>query len=373
MVHQHFTSIDHLTARENLALAVGRLDQNFEWGSGLLEGLAPATRVQDLSVSVRQRFEVAKALAAGASVLLLDEPSAAMAPSEIDGLLRLVRGFAQRGGAVALITHKLPEVFAVADRVTVLRKGRVTLQRLVGEQTQAELAAAMIGESGPGATDLEHERAGAGPRRTVAWLGSVSIQAGDLIGIAAVEGQGHRALLDRLAQAPGTAFVPEDRTTEGLIPEMTLTENLVLGRDRDPRWRKGFWLRWEAAKAHAGAVIQEYQVTAQGPDSMAGGLSGGNQQRVMVARALESRPDVLVVENPFRGLDLRATSEIRERLRNAARRGIAVLVYSTDLDEVLGLGERILVVRNHAVREAPRGADRQAVGRLMLGLDKEST
>jgi simple sugar transport system ATP-binding protein len=150
---------------------------------------------------------------------------------------------------------------------------------------------------------------------------------------------------------------------------MSLTENLVLGRDRDPVWRSGPWLRWNAAHHHAENVILDYQVRAPGPAVAASTLSGGNQQKLLLARVLESRPDILVVENPVRGLDIRATEEIHARLREAARQGVAVVMYSSDLDEVLELSERVLVVRSGRIREAPDRSDRHAVGRLMLGLD----
>ena len=218
-------------------------------------------------------------------------------------------------------------------------------------------------------------------------IGEITLNRGELVGIAAIEGHGQRTLLARIARLPAgaippdarvstevsgsglVAFVPEDRTTEGLIPEMSLSENLVLGRDHDPAWRKGPWLRWEAARTHAANVVRDYQVKAPDIEAAAGTLSGGNQQRLVLARALESRPDVLVVENPARGLDIRATEEIHARLREATRQGVLVLLYSTDLDEVLELSDRVLVMRDGQVREVPAGADRHAVGRLMLGLD----
>jgi simple sugar transport system ATP-binding protein len=143
----------------------------------------------------------------------------------------------------------------------------------------------------------------------------------------------------------------------------------VLGRDRDPVWRKGLRLQWKAVRASAANVIRDYQVRARDTEAAAATLSGGNQQKLVLARALESRPDVLVLENPTRGLDIRATKEIHARLRDAAWKGVLVLMYSPDLDEVLELSERVLVMRDGQVREAPDHADRQAVGRLMLGLD----
>lgn len=385
MVHQHFTSIGGLTVQENLELALGHRMRagEIDWSAGLLAGLTPRARAEELGVGQRQRLEIAKALASGAEILLLDEPSAVLAPSEVDELLLVIGEFARKGGAVAFVTHKLPEVFAAADRVTVLRNGAVTLSGMVKEQSERTLAEAMIGE--PIAKGSKPRRENASPELLVR-IGEIALNRGELVGMAAIEGQGQRALLSRIAGLPegaipedsrmtarisvaGTvAFVPEDRTTEGLIPEMSIAENLVLGRDGDRVWRRGPWLRWDAARNHAANVIRDYQVRAADEEVAASALSGGNQQKLLLARALESRPDVLVVENPVRGLDIRATQEVHARLRDAADRGVLVLVYSADLDEVLELSDRVLVVRGGQVREAPGDAERQAIGRLLLGL-----
>jgi ABC-type uncharacterized transport system ATPase subunit len=383
MVHQHFTSIGTFTVAENLALAVGR--SGGRPAGRLLEGVDPHASVENLSVGLRQRLEIVKALSAGARVLLLDEPSAALAPSEVAELLALVRQFARDGGAVALVTHKLPEVFTAADRVTVLRHGQVTLTAPVAEQDRDSLALAMIGAAegrqvgksedfAPTASDLPTFRPA-----DVFRLGDIVLHAGELVGVAAVEGNGQRELLRELAGVEGPAplaaiaegpiaFVPEDRSTEGLIPEMSLAENLVLGLDRDPRWARGPRLDWSAIRSYATRLIESYDIRASGPDDPAGALSGGNQQKLVLARVLESRPRILVAENPTRGLDFRATGYVHERLRQAARAGVCVIVYSSDLDEVLELGERIVVVHQRQVSEVPRGADRQAVGDLMLGI-----
>jgi simple sugar transport system ATP-binding protein len=391
LVHQHFTSIAALTVEENLRLAVGR-----GGGAGaappalpqrLREGLDPGALVEDLPVALRQRLEIVKALASGAGILLLDEPTALLAPSEVEELLALVGAFAGEGGAVALITHKLPEVFDAADRVTVLRHGVVRLTGAVRDETEASLAEAMIGEpvrrppgppaAGPAAPPERHSDAPERPIRVR--VGSLTVHAGELVGIAAVEGNGQRELLRAIAGLPGSgrpdvevrgavAFVPEDRTTEGLIPALSLTENIVLGSDRDPRWARGQRLDWTAARRHTEELIRAFGVRAPGPGAPAATLSGGNQQKVLLARAIERRPGVLVAENPTRGLDIRATGEVHERLRAAVRDGAAVIVYSTDLDEVLELAERVLVVHRGRVTEAPAGADRRAVGGMMLGV-----
>jgi len=391
MVHQHFTSIGALTVAENIGLArgprggkTGRREDGMagEVLSGLMEGLDPDAKVDGLSVALRQRLEIVKALGTGASILLLDEPSAVLAPSEVEELLALMRGFAEAGGSVALITHKLPEVFAAADRVTVLRHGVVTLTGSVAGQTEASLAEAMIGkgtgrrEDGKTAS-REDGKAGGWDGSPVVRIGSIDIRAGELVGIAAVEGNGQRELLRAiagLASMPGVsasapvAFIPEDRTTEGLIPELSIAENVVLGSSEDPRWARGVWLDWRAARAYAEELIRSFGIVATGPDTPAATLSGGNQQKVVLARALSRRPRVLVAENPTRGLDIRATGEVHERLREAARAGMAVIVYSTDLDEVLELAERVLVIHQARVSEAPPGAGRRLVGDMMLGV-----
>jgi simple sugar transport system ATP-binding protein len=209
-------------------------------------------------------------------------------------------------------------------------------------------------------------------------IGEIELRPGDLVGIAAVEGNGHRELLRAIAglgQVPGVrvtgtvALVPEDRTAEGLIGELSIAENLVLGLGADPRWARGARLDWNAARRRTAELIEAFDIVAPGPDARAGTLSGGNQQKLLLARALERQPSVLVMENPTRGLDVRTTEEMHRRLRGAALAGVTVLVHSTDLDEVLALADRVLVVHRRKVREAARGADRQVVGEMMLGVE----
>ncbi|HSE53617.1 MAG TPA: ATP-binding cassette domain-containing protein, partial [Gemmatimonadales bacterium] len=251
MVHQHFTSIPGLTVGENLSLAAGRLDGWTARGVGtrLMEGLPLYALVSSLSVAQRQRLEILKALATGARILLLDEPTALLTPAEVDELQGLIRAFAASGGAVALITHKLREVLGASDRVTVLRRGVVTLRGATEDQTEQSLARAMIGVEGVASSEEEiakrEERRGGEP-----WvgIGEIELRGGELVGVAAVEGNGHRELLravSGLEEFPGVrvtgavALVPEDRTAEGLIGELSLAENLVLGLGTDPRWARG--------------------------------------------------------------------------------------------------------------------------------------
>jgi simple sugar transport system ATP-binding protein len=401
MVHQHFTSIPSLTVAENIALAAGwdvgpralaRRVEQLGAGTGL--PLDPAALVDDLSVSLKQRLEIVKALAADARILLLDEPTAVLAPAEVDELLRMIRAFATRGNSVVLITHKLDEALAAADRVTVLRRGTVTRRAAARHESPASLAAAMIGEEGsppvaepaapPNAngdrlirvTSLVVARPGGGvPALSDA---SLEVRAGEIVGVAGVEGNGQRELLRAIAglvqPAGGTlevtspvAFIPEDRTTEGLVGEMSLTENLVLGAGDDAPWISGRRIRWGAARARMESLIGAFGIRAPTADVEARTLSGGNQQKVIVARALERAPRVIVAENPTRGLDIRAAREVHDRLRGAAREGAAVMFSSGDLDEVLELATRIVVVAKGRLYAVPPGAGRQAIGAAMLG------
>ena len=408
LVHQHFTSIPALTVAENIALFAGwrvRPRELTARVSALADRLNlpldPEARAGTLPVALLQRLEIVKALAADARVLLLDEPTGVLAPSEVDELLVRVRAFAEAGGAVVLITHKLDEALRGADRVTVLRRGAVVLEQEAGNREQGtenrirELTRAMIGEATildePAPTHFVVEDA---PRRVhvlglevarESGLGmavkqaSLGMRAGEIVAMAGIEGSGQRELLRAIAGvlpvfrgtrevAQPLAFIPEDRTTEGLIPELSLTENVVLGLGRSARWVTRGRLDWKAARRRTGEMITEFGVRAAGPDVAAATLSGGNQQKLIIARALERKPEVIIAENPTRGLDVLATREVHERLREAAARGVAVLLYSNDLDEVMTLGQRIVVMVRGTLREAAPGATRAEIGAIMLSV-----
>ncbi|MEK6687029.1 MAG: ABC transporter ATP-binding protein [Gemmatimonadota bacterium] len=422
MVHQHFTSVPALTVAENVALGaghgIGRGLSAPATGTVLARlwtGLDPAAKVETLPVGLRQRLEIVKALAADARILLLDEPTAVLTPPEVDDLLDTIRRFAADGGSVVLISHKLDEVFRVADRVTVLRHGRVTLTAPLPEVTSDQVAEAMLGrvpeaaasdqmaeampDRAPEATFADRlpgarpsppsgevvrveagglHVAGLQGRGTGLEGADLLVHAGEILGLAAVEGNGHRELLHAVAglarPLSGTlrvdgpvALVPEDRTTEGLIPELSLAENVTLGLGAEAPWVRRGWIDWPAARVRTRQLLIEFDVRAPGPTAQALVLSGGNQQRLVMARALEGRPKVLVAEGPTRGLDIAATAAVHGHIRRAARDGVAVLLYSADLDEVLALAHRVVVVaRGRLVPVAP-GMSREAIGRLMLG------
>ena len=399
MVHQHPTSVPSLPVWENVALAAGwsvRPDQCRRMLLRLSESaglpLDPDAYAGRLPIALKQRLEIVKALAGQARLLLLDEPTAVLAPSEAEELLDAVRRYVAAGNAVVLITHKLPEALALSDRVTVLRHGAVTLSGRTGEQTADALAVAMLGAPAgapaardapaPGATlvradalDIAREgRYGLAVRNA-----AFSVRAGEVVGVAAVEGGGQRELLRAVAgllpafrgvlevRGP-VAFIPEDRTTEGLIPEMSLTENVVLGLGEKGPGVSGRWsLSWREARAGTSLLLQRAGVVAAGPSAAAATLSGGNQQKLVVARALALGPAVLVAENPTRGLDIGAAAAVHSRIRAVAGAGAGVLAYSSDLDEVMERSDRILVVTAGTVRAAPAGASRELVGRMMVG------
>lgn len=398
MVHQHFTSIPRLTVLENVALTAGwpwrtreardRI-RNLADRTGL--HLDPEALVEELSAGLKQRLEVLKALAGDARVLLLDEPSSVLSPVEASVLLELVASFRASGVSTVLITHKLTEALEIADRVTVLRRGAVVHSGHAKDESAESLARHMLGEapsrSRPRvaaergvARVIAHELSlpRLGPSGTGLATATFSAYAGEVVGIAAVEGNGQRELLRAIAgvahpvagslrvTAP-VAFIPEDRTGEALIPGFSLCETLVLSQRRSARWVRGPWVDWKRAGQRTVELIRSYAIQAPGPEAAVQSLSGGNQQRLLIAAALERQPAVLVAENPTRGLDLRATAEVLERFREAARHGVCVIVHLADLDELLELADRVLVVANGVATELEGTATRAEIGRRMLG------
>ena len=396
MVQQHFSLVPAMTVAENIALgSSGRYDPAAARAhvarlveSTALPALDPDARVRDLAIGAQQRVEILKALSRDARILVLDEPTAVLAPAETSALLRWVRAFAAGGRAVVLITHKLADALGTADDVTVLRHGAVTLAAPASGLDADALARAMIGDA---AADIPPARTPATarvpgpvvaravgvhlPRRGQAGSEDVSLElhAGEIVGVAAVEGSGERELLGALAgrvrATSGAvtlperiAFVPQDRHADAVVDAMSLAENVAL---RGAGARRGR-LDWRSIATATRDLMQRFDVRAPGPGTPARALSGGNQQRLVLARELSDDPALVVADQPTRGLDIRATAEVHARLRAARDAGQAVLVYSTDLDEVLALADRVIVVAGGRVREVPR--DRDAIGRAMLGV-----
>lgn len=392
MVHQHFSHVPALTVAENVALGGrGRFDsaaaarhvESVARAAGL--ALDPLARVRDLSVGAQQRLEIVRALAHDARVLILDEPTAVLSPGESAELLRWLRSFADGGGTVALVTHKVVEALAVADDVTVLRSGHCVVAAAAASFTSTSLARAMFPDAiadqpkvrqpssiGQVVARASHLVIEPPDGRSGIHDASFEVLAGQVVGIAAVEGAGHESLLRALAgleepsagslQTPeNVSFIPADRQRDGLILEFRLDENLALkysGRARG-------LMRWPAIRKRTRTVIQQFDVRTDSEASPARTLSGGNQQRFILGRELESHPPLVVAENPTRGLDLMATAAVHSRLLGAADDGAAVVLYSGDLDEVLALADRVLVVHDGTVRELPRVRD--LIARGMVG------
>ena len=397
MVHQQLSLVPTLSAVENLALgrtgafrpaAVrAELDELMQ-SSGLRVDAGALAR--DMSIVEQQRLEILKALGLGARALILDEPTGGLAPAEIDDLLRWIRAFADGGGTEILVTHKLREAVAVADDVTVLRRGRVVhTERITRDgasaRTVEDLARAIFADA-PESAPRVAATADVAPvvaalddvsvtdGRGVLRLRSVSLRVrrGDLLGVAAVEGAGHRDLLavvaglirptrGRADLPPAIAIIPADRARDALIPDFTLVENVAL---RGAGGRGGV-MPWRALEERTAALVDRFSIVAPSPLAKARTLSGGNQQRLVIARELSDAVDLVVADDATRGLDHRATRFVHDQLRDAAARGAAVIVYSSDLDELLALATRVVVVFHGSVREVP--PDRDAVGRAMLG------
>ncbi len=406
MVHQHFTSVPALTVAENVALTAGwrvvpaeMRERTRALSERMGLPLDPDQRAGRLSVSLKQRLEVVKALASDARILLLDEPTAVLAPPEAEELLQMIRAFTARGGAAVLITHKLDEALRASDRITVLRQGSVVLTSATRDQRVDTLTHAMIGEGAAAVSEPEQRSASVAARETIRCdalelsresgygiairHATLSVRAGEVVGVAAIEGNGQRELLravagrivplrGKLHVAQPVGFIPEDRTSEGLISSFSLTENVVLGLGEDAPWIRNGRVDWREAERTTADLLRELEVVSNGPRTLAGALSGGNQQKLVVARELFRSPAVVVAENPTRGLDIRAARDVHARLRSAAAAGASVLFHSADLDEVLELADRIIVVTRGVIREAPRNASRSEIGTMMLHPGQEA-
>lgn len=399
MVHQHFLLVPAMTVAENVSLGDRGLFRRFDARlaaervrkigaeTGLV--LNPASRVADLPVGAQQRLEIVKALARDVRILILDEPTAVLSPAESQELYAWLRSFVARGHTVVLITHKVREALALADDVTVLRRGRTVLTGAPGALGESAVIDAMVGSAAAfdaqeaaasraakaGTAVASLDRVSVADERGVPRLRDVTmeVRAGEIVGVAGVEGSGQRELLrvlaGRITPAGGIVriparigFVPEDRLRDALVPAMTLVENFAL---KDAGESRGT-MPWTAYESRARSAIAAHDVRASGADSPAGALSGGNQQKFVLGRELEGAPALLVVENPTRGLDIRAAAHVLGELRSARAAGVAVVAYSSDLDEVLSIADRMLVCFDGRI--TPTDADATTVARALVGL-----
>lgn len=418
VVHQHFMLVPTASAAENLALARGRLgwlsrralgDELMALADELGLGITDVHRpVEELSVGEQQRIEILKALDPPPDLLVLDEPTAVLTPEESRSLMDLLRRLAERGSAIVLITHKLKEALAIADRVVVLRHGGEVMRGDAAEQDEISLAAAMVGmvESVPaprrssaetvsGSAALVVDGLGLSDRRGRPILADISLEvaAGEVVAIAGAWGNGQEELFASLiglapgrmsggvrlggtpigspaaARHAGLAIVPADRRKEGLVAGLSLEENLLLGIDELGGATHGWQVDFPGLRATAVDRLSEFDVRPSDPGADAGTLSGGNQQRMILARELgRSRLRAIVAANPTRGLDFEAARQVHERLRAAAASGVAVLVFSADLDEVEALAGRVAVLYGGRLRFSS-AVERGEIGRLLAGLE----
>jgi simple sugar transport system ATP-binding protein len=422
MVHQHFMLVDTLSALDNVMLGAEpgwRLQAARAQVRTRLDALMQETGlhveldalVQDLPVGDRQRLEILKTLYRGARILILDEPTAVLTPQETDALFDTLRGLRQRGTTVLLITHKLKEIMALCDSVTVMRAGQVVLDCDIASTSLDGLAEAMVGRrvnlgrdgkaAKPGAVLLQAQGLSWTDSLGVPRLRDValSLRAGEIVGVAGVSGNGQSELLDVLSglQAPHQgslvvgsarfgphdwldtrtarqlriAHVPEDRHRRGLVLPFDAWESAVLGYQSRPRYSRAGWMRQGHMREDCAAMMERFDVRPRNPALRSSKFSGGNQQKLVLAREASLEPQVLLVGQPTRGVDIGAIEFIHGRLRAMRDAGGAVLVVSSELDEILALSDRVVVMNAGRIAgELPiEACSEAALGRLMGGAD----
>ncbi|HHH8296819.1 TPA: ABC transporter ATP-binding protein [Streptococcus pneumoniae] len=425
MVHQHFMLVEAFTVAENIILG-SELTKN-----GVLDiagaskeikalseryGLAvdPSAKVADISVGAQQRVEILKTLYRGADILIFDEPTAVLTPSEIDELMAIMKNLVKEGKSIILITHKLDEIRAVSDRVTVIRRGKSIETVEIAGATNADLAEMMVGRS----VSFKTEKQASKPKEVVLSIKdlvvnenrgvpavknlSLDVRAGEIVGIAGIDGNGQSELIQAITglrkvesgsiELKGDSIVglhprqitelsvghvPEDRHRDGLILEMMISENIALQTYyKEPHSKNGI-LNYSNITSYAKKLMEEFDVRAASELVPAAALSGGNQQKAIIAREIDRDPDLLIVSQPTRGLDVGAIEYIHKRLIGERDNGKAVLVVSFELDEILNVSDRIAVIHDGKIQGivSPETTNKQELGVLMAGgnLGKEKS
>lgn len=425
MVHQHFMLVEAFTVAENIILG-SELTKN-----GVLDiagaskeikalseryGLAvdPSAKVADISVGAQQRVEILKTLYRGADILIFDEPTAVLTPSEIDELMAIMKNLVKEGKSIILITHKLDEIRAVSDRVTVIRRGKSIETVEIAGATNADLAEMMVGRS----VSFKTEKQASKPKEVVLSIKdlvvnenrgvpavknlSLDVRAGEIVGIAGIDGNGQSELIQAITglrkvesgsiELKGDSIVglhprqitelsvghvPEDRHRDGLILEMMISENIALQTYyKEPHSKNGI-LNYSNITSYAKKLMEEFDVRAASELVPAAALSGGNQQKAIIAREIDRDPDLLIVSQPTRGLDVCAIEYIHKRLIEERDNGKAVLVVSFELDEILNVSDRIAVIHDGKIQGivSPETTNKQELGVLMAGgnLGKEKS
>jgi general nucleoside transport system ATP-binding protein len=418
MVHQHFMLVPPLTVAENVVLGLPSKREPFldlkvvekeilETAKHYGFSINPKTAIWQLPVGTQQRVEILKALYRKAELLILDEPTAVLTPGEVDELFEVLQKLTKEGLSIIFITHKLEEVIDVCDRVTVLRGGRLVDTVNKSDTNTKELAKLMVGrevflniqkpEIKAGEVVLTLDKITAQDSRDLLALKEVSleIRRNEILGVAGVDGNGQTELADVIAgmrtstagkmevlgkdatnKTPleimdmGVAYIPPDRQHTGLLLEFSLSENLI-GKSyyRQPISKRGIFQQSEV-RAFAEKTIRDYDVRTPGPELKAKMLSGGNQQKMVLARELSSQPDLLIASQPTRGLDVGATEYVRNRMVEVRNRGAAILLISTELEEILSLSDRIAVMYEGEVMGIipAKDADIHQIGEMMVGV-----
>jgi general nucleoside transport system ATP-binding protein len=417
MVHQQFMLVDTMTVLENILLGaegsaflasaekrarvvLARLAADYELA------VDPDAMVGALSVGEQQRVEILKTLYRGAEILVLDEPTAVLTPPEVAHLFRILRRLESEGKTVIVITHKLKEIMAVTDRVSVMRRGEIVATLDTATTTVGELAEAMVGRrvlldvvkgpSVPGAVELSVKGLSLRDRRGVTLLDDVSfdVRAGEIVGIAGVAGNGQSELMECIAgirratsgairlgatsldgldpaeiRGLGLAHIPEDRVRTGLVLDFSAAENLVLGYQDDPLWGEGLFLDVGTVRAVAEETFAAFDIRPDDPGLRTALFSGGNQQKIVVAREIARDPRVLLVGQPTRGVDIGAIEAIHRRLIDLRDRGHAILLVSAELDEIRSLSDRVLCMcQGRITGECRSDTDEGTIGLMMAGL-----
>ena len=418
MVHQHFMLVDSFTVLENVMMGAesgALLAESISAARAELERLEteyglivdPDALAGDLPVGELQRVEILKALYRGAKILILDEPTGVLTPQETDQLFRILDSLKAQGVTIVLITHKLREIMAVTDNVSVMRHGEMVAHSVTAETSKEQLAEQMVGRKMR--TDLEKKDAAPGPAAmivenltvrdaySVAKVDDVSLEvrAGEIVGIAGVSGNGQSELLDALSgitplttgriivegrevtpQSPcdpsdmrrlHLAHVPEDRQRLGMVTDFSAYETSILGYEDDPALQKSIFLDIDAIRKHCAALMERFDVRPRDPEIKSANLSGGNQQKLVLAREIDRDPKVLLVGQPTRGVDIGAIEFIHRQLVDLRDQGCAVLLVSVELEEVMTLADRILVMFEGRIVAEVAGdqADERTLGLMM--------
>lgn len=415
MIHQHFTLIGPHTVTENILLGMDEprfLLRLHDYDRSMMElgerfglQITPTAKIWQLSVGEQQRVEILKMLYRGVRVLIMDEPTAVLAPQEVEELFKTLRAMVGEGKSIVFISHKLQEVMAIADRITVLRQGKVTAPGILPSATTREdLARLMVGRPVLFAVDRQPARTGkvvlelegvcAANDRGLPALREISLQvrSGEIVGVAGVAGNGQREMAevitglrrctagsirvhgDEVANRPalrtiriGVSHIPEDRTHVGTAPNLSLTDNMIMKTYREPPLARGLTLDYQAARRKAVSLKSEYAIQAPNVEVPTRQLSGGNLQRVILARELSLKPGLLIAMQPTRGLDVGAIEGVQRLLLDQRDAGAAILLVSEELEEILALSDRIVVMYEGEIVGEVQERDPALIGMMMTG------